>query len=73
MKVTFEFDLPDEQHEYDVMNQASKMQRFLQEFSENLRVWQKYAYQFKDANHVVEQIRGEFYFLLKDYEVNIDL
>ena len=28
-KIVFEFNLPDDQHDYDVMNQASKMQSFL--------------------------------------------
>ena len=73
MKAIFEFNLPKDQHEYDVMNQASKMQRFLWEFSEQLRSWQKYGHQFKDANHAVEQIRAEFYTLINNYEVNLDL
>lgn len=73
MKATFEFDLPEDQHEYDIMNQASKMQRFLWEFSEQLRAWQKYDHQFKDADDALNQIREEFYKLLNNYEVNIDL
>jgi len=73
MKAIFEFDLPADQHDYDVMNQASKMQRVLWDLNEALRSWQKYGHQFKDANDAVEQIRNEFYTILNNYEVNIDL
>lgn len=73
MKATFEFDLPEDQHEYDVMNQASKTQRFLWAFSEQLREWEKYGHQFADASDAVIKIREEFYRILNNYEVNIDL
>ena len=73
MKAIFEFNLPEDQHEYDVMNQASKMQRFLWEFSEQLRSWQKYGHKFENADDAVEKIREEFYNLLNNYEVNLDL
>lgn len=73
MKATFEFDLPEDQHEYDVMNQASKMQRMLWEFSEQLRSWEKYGHQFTSADNAVYSIREEFYKMLNNYEVNIDL
>lgn len=73
MKAIFEFNLPEDQHEYDVMNQASKMQRFLWEFSEQLRSWQKYGHKFENADDAVEKIREEFYTLINNYEVNLDL
>ena len=72
-KAIFEFNLPEEQDEYDIMNQASRMQRVLWDLSEALQSWQKYGHQFKDANHAVDQIRAEFYIILNNYEVNIDL
>ena len=72
-KAIFEFNLPEEQDEYDIMNQASRMQRVLWDLSEALQSWQKYGHQFKDANDAVEQIRAEFYIILNNYEVNIDL
>jgi hypothetical protein len=72
-KAIFEFNLPEEQDEYDIMNQAPKVQRFLWEFSQQLRSWQKYGHQFKDASDAVNKIREEFYTLLNNYEVNIDL
>jgi endonuclease I len=73
MKAIFEFNLPEDQHEYDVMNQASKMQRFLWEFSQQLRSWQKYGHKFENTDDAVKKIREEFHTLINNYEVNLDL
>lgn len=73
MKAVFEFDLPDDQHEYEVMSQSSKMQSVLWDFSQQLRSWRKYHHDFKDADDALDKIREEFYRLLNDYQVNIDL
>jgi len=73
MKAVFEFNLPEDQHDYDVMNQASKVQSFLWDFSQQLRSWYKYHHDFKDADDALSQIRDEFYRLLNEHEVNIDL
>lgn len=73
MKATFEFDFPEDEREYEVMNQAHKMQRMLWEFSQQLREWEKYGHQFTDAGDAVVKIREEFYKILNNYQVNIDL
>ena len=73
MKATFEFDFPEDEREYEVMNQAHKMQRVLWEFSQQLREWEKYGHQFTDASDAVVKIREEFYKILNNYQVNIDL
>ena len=73
MKAVFEFNLPEDQHDYDVMNQASKAQSFLWDFSQQLRSWYKYHHDFKDADDALNKIRDEFYRLLNEHEVNIDL
>ena len=73
MKATFEFDFPEDEREYEVMNQAHKMQRMLWEFSQQLRDWEKYGHQFTDASDAVVKIREEFYKILNNYQVNIDL
>ena len=73
MKATFEFNLPEDQHEYDVMNQSSKVQSFLWDFSQQLRSWYKYHNDFKDANDALDKIREEFHRLLNEHQVNIDL
>ena len=73
MKATFEFDLPEDQREYEVMNQSHKMQSFLWNFSQQLRSWRKYHHDFKDADDALDKIREEFYRLLNDHEINVDL
>jgi hypothetical protein len=73
MLVKFEFNLPEDQHEYEIMSQAQKTQSFLWEFSQQLRSWYKYHNDFKDGNDALNKIRDEFYRLLNQHEVNIDL
>ena len=73
MKAIFEFDLLEDYREYEVMNQASKMQSFLWDFSQQLRSWYKYHHDFKDADDALDKIREEFYRLLDNHRVNIDL
>jgi len=73
MLAKFEFNLPEDQHEYEVMSQAQKTQSFLQDFSQQLRSWYKYHHDLKDADDALNKIRDEFYRLLNKHEVNIDL
>jgi len=73
MKTIFEFDLPEDQREYEIMSKSLKTQSFLWEFSQQLRAWYKYHHDFKDANDALTKIREEFYRLLNIHEVNIDI
>jgi hypothetical protein len=72
-KATFTFNLPEEENEYKVMSQSQNSQRMLWDFSQQLRSWYKYGHQFKDADDALNKIREEFYRLLNDYQVDIDL
>ena len=72
-KVIFEFNLPEEEREYEVASQSNKMQSFLWDYSQQLRAWYKYGHQFKDADDALDKIREEFYKLLNENQVNIDL
>ena len=73
MKAVFEFNLPEDQNEYEVMSQASKTQTFLWDFSQQLRAWCKYGHKFEDADDALDKIREEFYRMANNHEVNIDL
>lgn len=73
MKAILEFDLPEDEREYSLAIQSKKSQSFLWEFSEQLRAWCKYHHDFKDGNDALHKIRDEFYRLLNEHEVNIDL
>lgn len=73
MKATFEFDLPDELNDYEIMGQAQKSQRLLWNFCQQLRSWRKYHNDFKDGNDALSKITDEFYRLVDEHKVNIDL
>ena len=61
MRVTVEFDLPDEKYEFHNFNQANKMNEFIWEFQELLRSWDRYGHPFKDADDALDQIRNEWF------------
>jgi len=73
MKAILEFNLPEDQHEYEVATQANKMQSFLWDFSQQLRSWYKYHHDFKNADDALSQIRDEFYRLFNEHNIDIDL
>lgn len=73
MKAILEFNLPEDQHEYDVVLQANKSQSFLWEFSQQLRSWYKYHHDFNSADDALNKIRDKFYEMLNDHQINIDL
>jgi REP element-mobilizing transposase RayT len=73
MKAIFEFNLPEDQVEYEVMSQSMKTKSFLWQFSQQLRNWQKYGHDFTDSSDALDTIRKEFYRLIDEYEVKIDL
>lgn len=72
-KATFTFNLPEEENEYKIMSQAPNTQRMLWDFSQQLRSWYKYSHDFKDADDALDKIREEFYRLLNEYQLDIDL
>lgn len=65
MRVTVEFDLPDEKYEFHNFNQANKMNEFIWEFQDLMRSWEKYGHPFKDLDDALNQIRLQW-FMLKD-------
>lgn len=73
MKAILEYNLPDDQHEYEVAVQSPKVQSFLWAFSQQLRSWRKYHHDFKDADDALDKIRDEFYRLINEHNINIDL
>lgn len=73
MKAIFEFQLPEDQREYEIMNQAYKMKQALWYINEALRSWDKYGHTFTSADDAIDKIREEFYRSLNEHQVNIDL
>ena len=72
-KATFVFSLPEEENEYKVMSQAQNSQRMLWDFSQQLRSWRKYHNDFSDGKDALSKITDEFYRLVDEHGVNIDL
>jgi hypothetical protein len=73
MKVSFTFDTEKNQSEYDIFKQSYEMYRMMDELSNYLRSKQKYGHSFKDANDALDQIREEFYRLLNDENIRLDI
>ena len=73
MIVKFEFNLPEDQRDYRITSQAHKMQTFLWDYGQQLRSWYKYGHTFKDADDALYKMREEFYRLINENQINIDL
>jgi hypothetical protein len=73
MIIKFEFNLPDDEREYEIMSQSLQIYSFICDFSQQLRVWSKYGHSFKDADEALLKIREEFYKIFNEYKANIDL
>jgi hypothetical protein len=71
-KVTLQFNLPEEQNEFDNAINAGNMKSVLWNFAQQLRSWRKYYHDFQDASDALDKIREEFHSLLNDHNVNID-
>lgn len=71
-KVIMEFNLPDEQEEFENFNNASKYQRVLYDLDNYLRNIIKYTPDIKEENLDLHQkIRDKLYELLNDNGVSI--
>lgn len=73
MKVSFIFDTEKNQSEYDIFKQSYEMWTTIDELSNYLRNKQKYGHSFKDADDALDQIREEFYRLVNNNNVNLNI
>ena len=73
MKVSFIFDTEKNESEYNIFKQSYEMWRMIDELSNYLRSKQKYGHSFKDADDALDQIRKEFYRLVNDNNINLDI
>ena len=72
MKATIEFNLPDDQHEFELMNDAGKMFYALIEIERMLRRWYKYETLNQSQYDIVEKIRDEFNDIIIQNQININ-
>jgi hypothetical protein len=71
MKATIEFNLPEDQHEYDLVVNASGMYNALWDINSELRTLWKYEELTEAEWNMVEGIREKFFDILRDNNVNL--
>lgn len=73
MKAILEFNLPDDQEDYDMANKAVSYKVALWEISQYLRSEVKYNEQLSaDAYDQVVKLREKFHDILNDNTINLD-
>jgi hypothetical protein len=70
MKAILEFDLPEEQLEFETANNAQNMKGLVWDFGEQLRGWDKHGHNFKTADDAVDKIRAYFIQCINDYNLD---
>jgi len=72
MKATLEFNLPDDQAEFDLATQGSNMYSALWDISQELRTLWKYEELSDQEWKMVERIRDKFFEILDDHQIKLD-
>jgi len=72
MKATIEFNLPEDQHEYDIAVKASAMYNAIWDVNSMLRRYYKYSELPSGQLEIVEAIREDFFEILNELEININ-
>jgi hypothetical protein len=75
MKATLEFNLPDDQQEYELANSALGFWNVLWELDQELRAKTKYAADDlpKDKYYAYQEIRDLLHELMRDKNVGLDI
>jgi hypothetical protein len=72
MKVKLEYNLPDDQFEFECAVKSTKMYFALTELKEELRSIWKYEELKQNQFEMVERIREKFFEILTENEINLD-
>ena len=72
MKVKLEYNLPDDQFEFECAVKSTKMYFALTEIKEELRAIWNYEELKENQFEMVERIREKFFEILTDNEINLD-
>lgn len=72
MKATLEFNLPDDQAEFDFAVQGANMYSALFDISQELRTLWKYEELDEKEWDMVERIRNKFFEILDDHQIKLD-
>ena len=72
MKVKLEYNLPDDQFEFECAVKSTKMYFALTEIKEELRAIWKYEELKENQFEMVERIMEKFFEILQENEINLD-
>jgi hypothetical protein len=72
MKAIIEYNLPDDQFEFDNAVKSMKMWHALNEIKDELRRIYKYEDLKENEFEMVERIREKFFEILQENEINLD-
>ena len=72
MKATLKFNLPEDQAEFDLAVQGSKMYSALWDISQELRAIWKHEELSDEEFKMVERIRNKFFEILEDNQITLD-
>ena len=72
MKATIEYNLPEDQFEFDNAVKSMKMWHALNEIKDELRRIYKYEDLKENDFEMVERIREKFFEILQENEINLD-
>jgi len=72
MKAILEFNLPEDQIEFDFATQGSNMYSALWDISQELRTLWKYEELKQEEWDMVERIRTKFYEILDENQIKLD-
>jgi nitroimidazol reductase NimA-like FMN-containing flavoprotein (pyridoxamine 5'-phosphate oxidase superfamily) len=72
MKAIIEYNLPDDQFEFDNAVKSNKMWHALTEVKDELRRIWKYEDLKENQYEMVERIREKFFEILQENEINLD-
>jgi len=56
MKAKLEFDLPEEQPEFNLACKAGELHGNLWDLTEQIRTWRKHGHRFKDADELLDAL-----------------
>jgi hypothetical protein len=71
MKAILEFDLPEDQQEFQLANEAADWHSVVWEVDQMLRQHLKYGHELKSADEALEQIRKFLYEEMKDRNLQL--
>jgi hypothetical protein len=72
MKANLEFNLPEDQHEFDLVVNASGMYNALWDINSELRKIWKYEELNQDESNILGRLRDSFHAILQENNVNLN-